>query len=177
MAQHAPHNSENTKQFLETAVKCVKGVTLQVTLRCHLSVQLSIHGRTPCVELTTPLPPCQLNTAELKRLHLVCDGSMDSELICDGRVIEWEIRIAMLRSISSLTIEMFCNCKIWGKAGGDYTDKSISLDTSPHFIPYLFVLDARCILFDWTCLSFASKMTYFCKIAIGKWLGRQLWEM
>ncbi len=59
-----------------------QGVTLQVTLRCCLSV-----AGPPCVELTTP---CQLNTAELKRLHLVCGRSMDSELICDGRVIEGE---------------------------------------------------------------------------------------
>ncbi len=73
---------------------CSQGVTLQVTLRCHLSVWLSVLGRTPLCWIDHPPTPCQPNTAELKRLHLICDGSMDSKLICDGRVMEWEIRIA-----------------------------------------------------------------------------------
>ena len=42
------------------------------------SSSLSVHGRTPpYIELTTPLPPSQLNIAELKRLHLICDSRMD----------------------------------------------------------------------------------------------------
>ncbi len=32
----------------------------------------------PYVELTTPLPLSQLNTVELKRLHLVCDSRIDT---------------------------------------------------------------------------------------------------
>ena len=43
--------------FLVT-VCCSQGVTLQVTLRCHLVVCLSVHGRTPPV--LNWLPPCPL---------------------------------------------------------------------------------------------------------------------
>ncbi len=48
---------------------CSQGATLQVTLQCCLSSCLSKAGPPPCVELTTPPTPCQLNTAEFKRLH------------------------------------------------------------------------------------------------------------
>ena len=55
-----------------------QGVTLQVTLQCHPFSWWSVclWQDPPCVELTTPYPPSQLNTAELKRLHLICDSRM-----------------------------------------------------------------------------------------------------
>ncbi len=53
-----------------------QGATLQVTLRCHLSGSLSVHGRTPLCWIDHPLPPVnstQLNSKGYTKAHwLAC---------------------------------------------------------------------------------------------------------